>query len=211
MANTQTAATTGSLFIVSAPSGAGKTSLVKALLESLAHIRVSVSHTTRAMRPGEENGVHYHFVDIDSFLAMQKQNEFLEHAKVFDNYYGTSSKAVQSLLEQGEDVILEIDWQGARQVRQQFPQSISIFILPPSKSALRERLTGRGQDDDSIIERRMQDAVTEMSHYDEFDYLIINDDFNQALSELSAVVIAQRMRMATQKNRQQQLLQDLLT
>lgn len=210
MANTQTAATTGSLFIVSAPSGAGKTSLVKALLESLTQIRVSISHTTRAMRPGEENGVHYHFVDIDSFLAMQKQNEFLEHAKVFDNYYGTSRKAVQSLLEQGEDVILEIDWQGARQVRQQFPQSISIFILPPSKSALRERLTGRGQDDDSIIERRMQDAVTEMSHYDEFDYLIINDDFNQALSELSAVVVAQRMRMAPQKNRQQQLLQDLL-
>ena len=163
------------------------------------------------MRPGEENSVHYHFVDIDSFLAMQKQNEFLEHAKVFDNYYGTSRKAVQSLLEQGEDVILEIDWQGARQVRQQFPQSISIFILPPSKSALRERLTDRGQDDDSIIERRMQDAVAEMSHYDEFDYLIINDDFSQALSELSAVVIAQRMRMASQKNRQQQLLQDLLT
>ncbi|WP_455205456.1 guanylate kinase [Kaarinaea lacus] len=211
MANAQITASTGSLFIVSAPSGAGKTSLVKALLESLANIRVSVSHTTRAMRPGEENGVHYHFVDINSFLAMQKQNEFLEHAKVFDNYYGTSSKAVQSLLEQGEDVILEIDWQGARQVRQQFPQSSSIFILPPSKSALRERLTDRGQDDDSIIERRMQDAVAEMSHYDEFDYLIINDDFRQALSELSAVVIAQRMRMESQKNRQQQLLQDLLT
>ncbi len=200
----------GSLFIVSAPSGAGKTSLVKALLESMPGITVSVSHTTRAPRPGEENGVHYHFVDQERFLQMQAQGQFLEHAKVFDNYYGTSNSSVEDTLNQGLDVILEIDWQGARQVRQQFSGSQSIFILPPSRRTLLERLTSRGQDDQSVIERRMRDAVTEISHYQEFDYLIVNDDFDLALNQLHAIVTVARLVLQRQQVVNQALLLDLI-
>jgi guanylate kinase len=199
----------GSLVIVSAPSGAGKTSLIKALLEAMDGITVSVSHTTRAPRPGEQNAVHYHFVDQNTFLAMQAQGQFLEHAKVFDNYYGTSKTALEDTLNQGLDVILEIDWQGARQVRQQFADTLSIFILPPSKQTLLQRLTGRGQDDEAVIARRMQEAVNEISHYSEFDYLVVNDDFDLALQQLSAIVTAARLRLQRQQNVNQALLVDL--
>ena len=201
----------GTLYIFSAPSGAGKTSLVKALLEQTPAIEVSVSHTTRASRPGEENGRDYHFTDSASFEKMVTDSAFLEHAKVFDNYYGTARSSVDDPLQQGQDVILEIDWQGAEQIRRLYPEAVSVFILPPSKAALRERLQGRGQDSEEIIDRRMRDAVSEMSHYAEFDYLIINDDFDQALQELRSIVIAQRMRLTRQADQQTSLLQDLLS
>lgn len=201
----------GMLYIVSAPSGAGKTSLVKALIEQLDGIEVSVSHTTRAMRPGEVDGTHYHFVTEQKFLEKVGQGEFLEHAQVFDNFYGTSRLTVEERLAQGFDVILEIDWQGAAQVRKQMPESLSIFILPPSREELDRRLRGRGQDSEEIIARRMQDAVNEMSHYPEFDYLVINDDFEQALAELKAIVIGNRMRLDRQEKRHEQLLSDLVT
>jgi guanylate kinase len=200
----------GSLFIVSAPSGAGKTSLVKALLESLSGVTVSVSHTTRSPRPGEQNGVHYHFVDVNAFLEMQSQGQFLEHAKVFDNYYGTSKASVEDTLNRGLDVILEIDWQGARQVRTLFAESRGIFILPPSREVLLERLTQRAQDEQAVIERRMKDAVNEISHYGEFDFIVINDDFNVALQQLSAIVIASRLTLQRQQILNQTLLLDLL-
>ncbi|MDR5893729.1 guanylate kinase [Halomonas mongoliensis] len=183
----------GTLFIVSAPSGAGKTSLVRELIESLDGIQVSVSHTTRAMRPGEVDGVNYHFVDVPVFEAMIERGEFFEHARVFDNYYGTSRPAVQAALDAGQDVILEIDWQGARQVRSQMPDAVSIFILPPSRDELERRLASRGTDEHAVIERRMRDAVSEMSHHDEYDYLVVNDDFTTALRELQALVVAQRL------------------
>ena len=202
---------TGTLYIFSAPSGAGKTSLVKALIEATPGLVVSVSHTTRAMRPGEENGVHYHFIDVPTFNQMVEHDQFLEHAQVFDNFYGTSQAAIEQQLADGQDVILEIDWQGAEQIRHLYPEAVSVFILPPSKSALRERLQGRGQDPEEIIERRMRDAVSEMSHYAEFDYLIINDDFDVALQELRSIVIAQRLRLVRQATQQRALLQDLLS
>jgi guanylate kinase len=201
----------GTLYIFAAPSGAGKTSLVKALLEQTSGIEVSVSHTTRSPRPGEENGRHYHFTDAASFEKMVEDSAFLEHARVFDNYYGTARASVDAPLQQGQDVILEIDWQGAEQIRHLYPEAVSVFILPPSKSALRERLQGRGQDPEEIIERRMRDAVSEMSHYAEFDYLIINDDFDVALQELRSIVIAQRLRLVRQATQQRALLQDLLS
>jgi guanylate kinase len=200
----------GTLYIFSAPSGAGKTSLVKALLESMDGITVSVSHTTRAMRPGEQEGVHYHYVAIPAFERMVAGQAFLEHAKVFDNYYGTSRQAVLDKLAQGLDVILEIDWQGARQVRTLFPDCVGIFVLPPSKAALRERLTGRGQDAKEIIDRRMHDAEAEMSHYAEFDYVVVNDVFDEALAELRAIVTAERLRIARQAARLEALIRELL-
>jgi len=200
----------GSLYIFAAPSGAGKTSLVKALVETTANIEVSVSHTTRAPRPGEVDGVNYHFTDVAAFQAMVAQGAFLEHARVFDNYYGTARANIEQRLAAGVDVILEIDWQGARQVREQFPDSIGIFILPPSRQALEERLRGRGQDGDEVIARRMRDAESEISHYGEFDYLVINDDFATALVELAAIVTAQRLRTRVQAGRHQQMLQALL-
>ena len=159
----------GTLYIVSAPSGAGKTSLVKALLERLRGVEVSVSHTTRAPRPGERDSVDYHFIDKVAFESLVQAGEFLEYAQVFDNYYGTSKASVFERLDAGLDVILEIDWQGARQVARAAPQAVKVFILPPSRDALRERLTARGQDSDTVIERRMRDAVIEMSHYQEYD------------------------------------------
>jgi len=200
----------GTLYIISAPSGAGKTSLVKKLTANEVNIVVSVSHTTRGMREGEKEGVDYHFVDQEAFLSMVGSSAFLEHAKVFDNYYGTSQQHVEQQLLQGRDVILEIDWQGARQVRKQFQDSLSIFILPPSSSALKERLQNRGQDDEEIINRRMKDAVNEMSHYAEFDYIIVNDDFDIALQELGSIFKANRLRQLQQERKLESLLIELL-
>ena len=200
----------GTLFIFSAPSGAGKTSLVNTLLKSTRHIGVSVSHTTRAPRPGEENGVAYHFVSVDEFQQLIGEAAFLEHAQVFDNFYGTSQRWVESELAAGRDVILEIDWQGAAQVRRLMPDAVSVFIAPPSIEALQERLSNRGQDDEETIARRMRDARSEMSHYGEFDYLIINDDFDNSLEELRAIVIARRHRLEAQQLRHQATLTALL-
>ena len=202
---------TGTLYTVSAPSGAGKTSLVAALIERTAALRVSVSHTTRDQRPGEEDGVNYHFVSEQQFLAMLERAEFLEHARVFDNLYGTSQTWVQQQLAEGIDVILEIDWQGAQQVKRLQPETLSIFILPPSRQSLLQRLTGRGQDDSATIDRRMADAVEEMSHYIESDFLVINDDFAQALAELQAIVSSQRLTTDRQRQAQRQLLDELLS
>lgn len=199
----------GTLYVVSAPSGAGKTSLVKALLASMDGIVVSVSHTTRPKRPGEVDGKDYHFTDEAHFRAMIEAGEFLEYAQVFDNFYGTSRGAVLSCLERGEDVILEIDWQGARQVREQFPDCRSIFILPPSKAALRERLTGRGQDSEAVIARRLRDAEADMTHYDEFDFVVVNDVFERALKDLEAIVTAQRLTLARQARRLARLIAEL--
>lgn len=201
----------GTLYTVSAPSGAGKTSLVKALVDSSEGIQVSVSHTTRACRPGEQDGVNYHFVSQETFMGMLEQAAFLEHAKVFDNFYGTSKSWVEDTLKQGIDVILEIDWQGAQQVRKQLPDTLGIFVLPPSEAALRERLTQRGQDDDSIIERRMRDARNEIEHYVESDYLIINDNFDVALSEFKSIITARRLTLEKQQQRHQSLLTGLLS
>ncbi|MEQ5803804.1 guanylate kinase [Halomonas sp. H10-9-1] len=200
----------GTLFIVSAPSGAGKTSLVRELIESLDGLQVSVSHTTRARREGEVDGVNYHFVDVPAFEAMIERGEFFEHARVFDNYYGTSRPAVQAALAAGQDVILEIDWQGARQVRQQMPEAVSVFILPPSREELERRLAGRGTDDHAVIQRRMRDAVSEMSHHDEYDYLVINDDFTTALDELRALVVSRRLTRERAATTHAALLQALL-
>ena len=202
--------TTGTLYIISAPSGAGKTSLVKSLVDSEALIRVSVSHTTRAMRPGEVDGVNYHFVSHEQFHAMLDENAFLEHAEVFGNLYGTSQRWVEQTLAEGYDLILEIDWQGAQQVRRLMPQSKSIFILPPTQEALRHRLTNRGQDSGEIIERRMREAVSEMSHYVEYDYLVINDDFTHALSDLKAIFRANQLLQGPQQQRHNGLLGELL-
>jgi guanylate kinase len=200
----------GTLYIISAPSGAGKTSLVKALLEQTGRITVSVSHTTRAARPGEVDGKDYHFTDIDIFRGMIEQQAFLEHAQVFDNFYGTSRASVLDLMAQGLDVILEIDWQGAQQVRKQIPEAVSIFILPPSREALEQRLRGRNTDSEEVIARRMRDAISEMSHYREFDYLVFNDDFATALAELRAIILARRQRAELQIARQRSLLDALL-
>ena len=200
----------GTLYIISAPSGAGKTSLVKALCEQQTGIRVSVSHTTRSMRPGEQNGEDYWFIDQAEFSRKQQEGDFLESAQVFDNYYGTSRSAVEELLQDGVDVILEIDWQGARQVRELMPGHISIFILPPSREALASRLQNRGQDTEAVIARRMQDAKEEISHYNEYDYLIINDDFEEALSELGSVIQAQRQKTACLGRQKQEIIHSLL-
>jgi len=201
----------GRLYIISAPSGAGKTSLVAALLKADSRIEVSVSHTTRAPRPGEQDGVNYHFVDVPHFEQLITQGAFLEHAKVFDNFYGTSQLWIEGRLALGQDVILEIDWQGAQQVRKLVPDALSIFIVPPSKAALRSRLTGRGQDNEAVIARRMADATSESSHYPEYDYLVINDDFDQALADLLAIFRAQRLLTGQQARRHVKLLSDLLS
>lgn len=201
---------TGTLYIISAPSGAGKSSLVKALIDIEPQIRVSVSHTTRAMRPGEENGVHYHFVEREEFVKMIEHGDFLERAEVFGNLYGTSQSYLQQTLDEGHDLILEIDWQGAEQVRKLMPQARSIFILPPSQQALRERLDKRGQDSAEIIDGRMREAVSEMSHYVDYDYLIINDDFAKALDDLKAIFHASRLQQKRQQQRYGKLLAELL-
>jgi guanylate kinase len=200
----------GTLLIIAAPSGAGKTSLVNALVTSLPGVVVSVSHTTRPKRPLEQEGVHYHFIDHATFNAMVKADLFLEHARVFDQQYGTSRAAVESQLAQGLDVILEIDWQGASQVRARVCDCVSIFIVPPSRQALEQRLRARAQDSEETIARRMRAAVDEMRHYAEFDYLVVNDDFDQALTALKAIVLASRQRIAAQVERARELLQQLL-
>ena len=178
----------GRLFVIAAPSGAGKTSLVKALLASEPRLRLSVSHTTRKRRPTEEDGREYHFVPVPQFERLVARGEFLEHARVFDNFYGTARRFVEEQLRQGHDVILEIDWQGAQQVRRAMPQCVSLFILPPSRRALAERLARRATDSPEIIARRLRDAAADMSHYREFDYVIVNDDFAQAVSDLRRIV-----------------------
>ncbi len=200
----------GTLFVFAAPSGAGKTSLVKALLADTTGISVSVSHTTRAMRPGEQDGIDYHFVDIPVFEKMVGEHAFLEHARVFDNYYGTSRTGIEQQLALGMDVILEIDWQGARQVRKVMPETVGVFILPPSREALELRLRGRGTDSEEIIARRMRDAQSESSHYDEFDFVVVNDDFDTALAELKAIVTCRRQRLAAQRWRHAKMLKALL-
>ncbi|WP_085703987.1 guanylate kinase [Pseudomonas sp. B8(2017)] len=200
----------GTLYIVSAPSGAGKTSLVTALIKADKHVSVSVSHTTRAMRPGEQHGVNYHFVSHDDFKGLIAKGDFLEHAEVFGNFYGTSRSALQEVLDQGNDLILEIDWQGAQQVRKLMPEALSVFILPPSQQALRERLDGRGQDSEEIIAGRMKEAVSEMVHYDEYDYVIINDDFDVALEDLKAVFRSNRLVLKKQQQRHAALLKQMI-
>lgn len=202
----------GTLYIVSAPSGAGKSSLIQALLKTQPayDTRVSVSHTTRDKRPGENHNEHYYFVSHDEFRQMIAQQAFLEHAEVFGNYYGTSRATVEKELAQGIDVFLDIDWQGARQVREKMPQARSIFILPPSRDELERRLRGRGQDSDDVIRNRMTKAVSEMSHYHEYDYLIINDDFDVALQDLKTIIRAERLRLGRQKQRHDALISKLL-
>lgn len=202
--------TRGTLYTVSAPSGAGKTTLVRALLEREPGLVLSISHTTRPRREGEHEGVDYFFVDRDEFDRMAADGAFLEHARVFDNQYGTSRQRVEEQLAGGSDVLLEIDWQGARQVRQQVAGAIPVFILPPSREALRERLTGRGQDSDEVIARRMAAAIDEMSHYDECDFLVVNDEFETALADLQAIVRAGRLRQSRQADRHRDLLRTLL-
>ena len=202
--------TNGTLYIISAASGAGKTTLVSAVLEQLDDLEVSVSHTTRAPREGEVDGVNYHFVDKDTFEAMVEDSEFIEYATVFGNMYGTSRQHIQEQLLKGKDVILEIDWQGARQIRQLMPDCRSVYIVPPSTEALRERLTSRGKDDEETITRRMQEAISEMSHYVEFDYLIINDDFDEARDNLAAIIRGNRMLHEHQQQKHADLLARLL-
>ena len=200
----------GNLFIISAPSGAGKSSLIQALLQRHNDMQVSVSHTTRAPRPGEQDGVHYHFVGVDAFKALIAKDEFFEWAEVFGNYYGTSKSAIRELLRQGIDVFLDIDWQGARQIKALEPSAKGIFILPPSLEELEQRLNKRGQDSSEVIAKRMAQAHSEMSHADEYEYLIINDNFDNALLELERIVLAQRNGYFSQAARQQVLLSQLL-
>lgn len=200
----------GHLFIVSAPSGAGKSSLIQALLAQHNDMQVSVSHTTRAPRPGEQHGVHYYFVSEAQFQQQIDAGDFLEWAEVFGNFYGTSRHKIQQARQQGMDVFLDIDWQGARQIRQQEPSAIGIFILPPSLTALEQRLRSRGQDSDEIIARRMEKAFDEMSHANEYQYLMINDDFQQSLADFNSIVLSQRQRFVQQQLRQTKILHQLL-
>lgn len=204
--------TPGNLFILSAPSGAGKSSLIKALLsqESARPMQVSVSHTTRAPRPGENNAEHYHFINVEQFQKQIKQNEFYEYAEVFGNYYGTSASAIDKQLAQGIDVFLDIDWQGAKQVRIKQPSVTTIFISPPSKAELENRLKKRGQDSEATIKSRMAQAKAECSHYTEFDYIIVNNDFTQALSELTTIVNNQRLKCQQQAITHQLMFDELL-
>jgi guanylate kinase len=199
----------GCLFVIAAPSGGGKTSLVNALLAREPGIRLSVSYTTRKPRPGEHEGVHYHFVDPDRFAFLKDAGEFLEHAHVHGNWYATSATWLSAQVCNGQDVLLEIDWQGAQQVRRSFPDSVHIFILPPSLAVLRHRLETRGQDDASVIARRLEGAVDEMGHWEEFDYVIINQDFATAVDDLTAIVRAARLKVARQRARHARLLQGL--
>lgn len=208
--NSPASESTGTLFVVSAPSGAGKTSLVRKLLEVEANMVLSVSHTTRSARRGEQDGVDYHFVDAAGYESMLAAGEFLEHATVFGNRYGTSSKAVDAQLTSGKDVVLEIDWQGAKQVRERMAESISIFILPPSRAILETRLRNRGTDAPEVIENRLRAAGGEIAHFAEFDYLLINDDFDQTLAALRQIVGASRHRTPAQRKRHADLIGDLL-
>ncbi|HEY9098075.1 MAG TPA: guanylate kinase [Thiobacillus sp.] len=198
----------GVLYIVSAPSGAGKTSLVKALLKSDPTIRLSVSYTTRPPRPGETDGRDYHFVDRQRFEQMLAEGEFLEHAEVYGNFYGTSKGSITRDLNAGHDILLEIDWQGADQVKNHFPESVSVFILPPSFNALRTRLKGREQDSDEVIERRLAAAAHDVAHADAFDYIMVNDDFDHALQDLVAITRSVRLEAARQLDRHAMLFDE---
>jgi guanylate kinase len=199
----------GNLFMVVAPSGAGKSSLVNALLAQDPHIRLSVSYTTRAPRPGETDGVQYHFVSVEEFMAVRDRGEFLEWAEVHGNYYGTSRVWIEAQMAAGTDVLLEIDWQGAKQIHKQFSNAVEIFILPPSLTALEERLKKRGQDADNVITRRLLAAGSEMAHAPEADYIIINEVFESALQQLRGVVEAMRLRVDSQRARHAKLFSEL--
>lgn len=198
------------LYVLAAPSGGGKTSLVQALLQQDDRLRLSVSHSTRPPRPGERDGEHYHFVEEPAFLSLVEQGAFLEYARVFGHLYGTGREAVEKLLGQGYDVLLDIDWQGARQVRDTFPDSRLVFILPPSLEALRKRLSRRGQDSEEEIRRRMRDARAEISHWDEFDFVIINDDFSAALQDLQSIILNGKPARAVAQKKIDALVADLL-
>jgi guanylate kinase len=200
----------GNLFIISAPSGAGKSTLINALLKQHADMQLSVSHTTRSPRPGESNGVQYHFTDVPTFKQLIEQDQFIEWAEVFGNYYGTSKAALADKLAQGIDVFLDIDWQGARQIKQQLPFVTSIFILPPSVEALEQRLNQRGQDSAEVIAGRMAKARDEISHADEYDYWVVNDDLELALQQFSGIIQTQRLKQQKQAIRQQKLISGLL-
>lgn len=199
--------TTGTLYIISAPSGTGKTSLVKGLVESLSNILVSISHTTRAQRPGELDGVNYHFITVPQFEALIAEKMFLEYAIVYGNYYGTSRQWVADTLAAGVDVILEIDYQGAAQVKSLFPKSVAIFILPPNRAALRQRLEARGQDSPAVIEKRLYEATQEVQHCHHYDYVVVNDQFEIALSDLRSIVRADHCRAPSQLKRYATLIQ----
>ncbi|MEE9445960.1 MAG: guanylate kinase [Cocleimonas sp.] len=199
----------GTLYIISAPSGAGKTSMIAKLLESLKDAEMAVSHTTRQAREGEVDGKHYHFITADEFLNDVHENKFLEHANVFGNHYGTSKKAVDNLLDKGVDVILEIDWQGAQQVRELMPEAQSIFILPPSKMELEARLRGRGTDSEDVIAKRLGQSCDDIKHYNEFDYVVINDNFENAVGQLASIFQANRVTLKKQKQTNMTLLAEL--
>lgn len=202
----------GTLYIVSAPSGAGKSSLIQALLKTqpLYDTQVSISHTTRAIRPGEKNGEHYYFITESKFQQMIEHNDFLEYACVFGNYYGTSRVVIEEIINSGVDVFLDIDWQGAQQIRPKMPSARTIFILPPSKNELLRRLRGRGQDSEETINQRMAQAVAEIKHYNEYDYIIVNDDFNTALGDLQSIIRSERLRFERQIQRHNTLINKLL-
>lgn len=200
----------GKLFVIAAPSGAGKTSLVKALLERMPQLHVSISHTTRNRRPTEVAGREYYFVTVPEFEDLVKRGEFLEYARVFDNYYGTGRQAVEAQLAKGYDVVLEIDWQGAQQVRKALPECQTIFILPPSRTALENRLRNRATDSNEVIERRLRDAVGDMTHWREFDYVVVNDNFEQALDDLIRIVSGQGESLHAARPQLQPLLAGLL-
>ncbi|CAL4324990.1 Guanylate kinase [Buchnera aphidicola (Protaphis terricola)] len=203
----------GILFIISAPSGTGKSSLIKGLLKKklLYNVQVSISHTTRIMRPGESHGKHYYFISKKEFRVMIKNQSFLEYAKVFNNYYGTSRQFIEKMLLSGIDVFLDIDWQGANQIRYKIPSAKSIFLLPPSKDILYKRLRERGQDSDTVISKRMEKAVDEMNHYSEYDYLIINDNFEKAINDLKTIIIAEHLCLFHQKKKHNVLITKLLS
>lgn len=203
-------ATRGKLFVIAAPSGAGKTSLARALMERRPALRFSISYTTRRQRPNERDGHDYFFVDKPSFERMAAAGEFLEHARVFDNYYGTSRAQVERLLNEGQDVLLEIDWQGAQQIRSALAECRTIFVLPPSRTALEQRLRGRGTDTDEVIARRLRDSIADLSHWDEFDYIVINDDFARATGDLDAIVDGRGEHLRRDRSELQTLLPKLL-
>jgi guanylate kinase len=200
----------GKLFVIAAPSGAGKTSLVRALMQRRPALRFSISYTTRAQRPTERDQHDYFFVNKEKFEQMRDAGEFLEHARVFDNYYGTSRQQVRNMLDVGQDVLLEIDWQGAQQIRQALPECRTIFVLPPSREALEQRLRGRGTDSDEVIARRLRDSLADLSHWSEFDYIVVNDDFDRATQELDAIVTGQGEHLRRDRAELRELLAKLL-
>jgi guanylate kinase len=202
--------TRGNLFVIAAPSGAGKTSLVRALMQRLPALRFSISYTTRKQRPNEVEGRDYFFVDRERFERMVAESAFLEHARVFDNYYGTSRSQVEKMLDAGENVLLEIDWQGAQQIRRAMPECKTIFVLPPSRAALEQRLRGRGTDSDEVIARRLRDSIADMSHWTEFDYVVVNDDFERATADLESILAGRGEALRRDRSGLQTLVAQLL-